>query len=227
MVVKHLSFTLATVSLEEATAVMCRRWKRHAGMVSSTGMNDKRKVLNQYLHVVYHPPRISLFRPDLLQLSGNVCEVVGVGLGDELADIGLLDEVLVALLVSKVDGILLGLELQTLAVHEVTGRGPTHEGVLPAVALGENVPVHEPVLRCPVSGLCGGLCGLVDAAMEVSMYDELAASERGLSYRTWRAWRSTGAPDRTAAATLSPGSLPSMTRLGMGEKLLQASLAGP
>jgi hypothetical protein len=44
-------------------------------------------------------------------------------------------------------------------------------------------------------------------------------------YRTVRAWRSTGAPDRTAAATLSPGSLPSMTRLGTGEKLLQAALA--
>jgi hypothetical protein len=41
-----------------------------------------------------------------------------------------------------------------------------------------------------------------------------------VAYRTVRAWRSTGAPERTAAATLSPGSLPSMTRLGMGEKLL-------
>jgi hypothetical protein len=39
-------------------------------------------------------------------------------------------------------------------------------------------------------------------------------------YRTVRAWRSTGAPDRTAAATDSPGSLPSITRLGIGEKLL-------
>jgi hypothetical protein len=47
----------------------------------------------------------------------------------------------------------------------------------------------------------------------------------GVPYRTVRAWRSTGAPDRTAAATLSPGSLPSMTRLGTGEKLLAPVLA--
>lgn len=42
------------------------------------------------------------------------------------------------------------------------------------------------------------------------------------SYRTVRAWRSIGAPDSTAAATDTPGSLPSMTRLGMGEKVLRS-----
>jgi hypothetical protein len=40
------------------------------------------------------------------------------------------------------------------------------------------------------------------------------------SYRTVRACKSIGAPDSTAAATESPGSLPSITRFGMGEKLL-------
>lgn len=42
-----------------------------------------------------------------------------------------------------------------------------------------------------------------------------------LIYLTVRACKSVGAPDRTAAATDSPGSLPSMTRLGTGEKVLK------
>lgn len=108
-----------------------------------------------------------------------MCEVVGVGLGNELAHIGLLDEVLVALLVGKVDSILLGLELESLAVHEVCRRGPAHKRVLPSVALGKDVPVHEPVFRCPVAGLCGGLCGLVDA-VHVSILRAYCASLVGL-----------------------------------------------
>lgn len=39
-------------------------------------------------------------------------------------------------------------------------------------------------------------------------------------YRTVRAWRSVGAPEMTAAAVVSPGSLPFMTRMGTGEKEL-------
>jgi hypothetical protein len=39
-------------------------------------------------------------------------------------------------------------------------------------------------------------------------------------YLTVRACKSVGAPERTAAATESPGSLPSITRFGTGEKLL-------
>jgi hypothetical protein len=45
------------------------------------------------------------------------------------------------------------------------------------------------------------------------------------AYRTVRAWSSTGAPERTAAGVSRPGSLPSMTRIGTGEKLLQAASA--
>lgn len=63
----------------------------------------------------------SLLCPDLLQLSRHVYKVVSVGLGHKLAHVGLLDEVLVALLVSKVDSVLLGLELDAVAVHEVGG----------------------------------------------------------------------------------------------------------
>lgn len=44
------------------------------------------------------------------------------------------------------------------------------------------------------------------------------------TYLTVRAWRSVGAPDSTAAARASPGSLPSMTRFGTGEKVLRLSL---
>lgn len=40
-------------------------------------------------------------------------------------------------------------------------------------------------------------------------------------YRTVLACSSTGAPESTAAATLSPGSLPSITRFGTGENGLQ------
>jgi hypothetical protein len=39
-------------------------------------------------------------------------------------------------------------------------------------------------------------------------------------YLTVRACRSVGAPERTAAATESPGSLPFMTLFGTGEKVL-------
>lgn len=40
------------------------------------------------------------------------------------------------------------------------------------------------------------------------------------AYRTVRAWRSTGVPETTAAGRVSPGSLPSMTLIGTGEKEL-------
>ena len=40
------------------------------------------------------------------------------------------------------------------------------------------------------------------------------------TYRTVLACNSTGAPESTAAATTSPGSLPSITRFGIGEKHL-------
>jgi hypothetical protein len=98
-----------------------------------------------------------------------VCEVVGICLGHELADVGFLDEVLVALLVGKVDGILLGLELYSVAVHEIGRRLPSHERVLPTVTLGKNVPVHEPVPGVPVARLCSGFRRLVDAVVGLAL----------------------------------------------------------
>lgn len=66
-------------------------------------------------------PPCALLGTDVLQLLGAVNEVVGVGLGDDSALVGLLDKVLVSLLVGKVDGIFLGLEVEVGALH-VVGR---------------------------------------------------------------------------------------------------------
>ena len=105
-----------------------------------------------------------LFRADVLQLVGGVEEIVGICLGGELARLRLLNEVLVALLLGECDGVLLGLEVHVGALHHVARRLPAHQRVLPAVALGQHVPVHAPVVRAPVAGLRGGLGGLEDAA---------------------------------------------------------------
>lgn len=56
-----------------------------------------------------------------LQLLGLVCKEVGIRLGDELPLIGLLHKVLVSLLVGEVDGVLLAVELNSVAIHEVGG----------------------------------------------------------------------------------------------------------
>lgn len=103
----------------------------------------------QYVHMLFQrlpkPTLELLFGENDLELLGLVSKQVGIGLGSGLPLVGLLDKVLVALLVSKLDGILLGLELYPVAVHEVGRRLPAHEWVLPSVALGEDVPVHQPV----------------------------------------------------------------------------------
>lgn len=44
------------------------------------------------------------------------------------------------------------------------------------------------------------------------------------SYLAVRACSSTGAPDKTAAAMTSPGSLPSITRFGIGENVLEIDI---
>lgn len=152
-------------------------------------------------------------------------ELLRIRLGDDSPLIRLLDKVLVALLIRKSNRVVLALEAQVGALHEVCGGLPAHERILPAVALFEDVPVHAPSVRVPVAGLCGGLCGFVDARRGRSV-NSSGRPGRGMSaYRTVRACSSMGAPDTTAAAVLSPGSLPSMTRMGTGEKLLSHALA--
>jgi hypothetical protein len=104
-----------------------------------------------------------LFRPDMLELSGRVQEVVGVGLGSKLARVGLLNEVFITLLLSKVNGVLLAFEVDVSSLHEITRRLPAYQRVLPSVSLGENVPIHSPAATAPVTRLRSGLGLLVDA----------------------------------------------------------------
>ena len=47
------------------------------------------------------------------------------------------------------------------------------------------------------------------------------------TYRTVRAWSSIGAPEIMAAGVVSPGSLPSITRVGIGEKELSRCISLP
>lgn len=127
--------------------------------------------LEHYLQVCMLPPlplspslSTVLLRADLLELASRVEEVISIGLGAEAASVGLLDEVFVALLLGKLNGILLGVEVHVGALHVVSRRLPAHQRVLPTVALGEDIPVHAPVVALPVAGLRGGFRLLVDAA---------------------------------------------------------------
>ena len=169
------------------------------------------------MYMIHRNPQS--FSLDVLDLLRLVDEVVSVGPGNESALIGLLHKVFVSLLLGEQDSILLGLEVQVGALHAI-GRGlPAHQGVLPAMSPLQDIPIHSPVVGAPGSGLCGGL----RLAVDPRRYDQRADGEVYLneaSYRTVRACRSVGAPERTAAATVAPGSLPSMTRLGTGENCL-------
>lgn len=71
----------------------------------------------------------------MLELLGLVVEVVGVGLGNKSALVGLLNEIFVSLLLREHDGVLLRLELQVGALHAIGRRLPSHQRVLPAVTL--------------------------------------------------------------------------------------------
>lgn len=68
---------------------------------------------------MYRPS--SLFGSHHLEFFGAVEELVGVGLGDDSSLVGLLDEEFVTLLFSKVDSVLLGLEVEVGALHGVGG----------------------------------------------------------------------------------------------------------
>lgn len=103
----------------------------------------------------------------MLELAGRVREVVRVGLRNEPAVIRLLHEVFIALLLSKFDSIVLGLELQVGTLHAICRRLPTNKRVLPPVTPLQNIPIHSPVVAVPISGLCSRLRGAVDSAKRV------------------------------------------------------------
>lgn len=77
--------------------------------------------------------RQGLFSFDVLELPRLVNEVIGVSLGNKFALVWFLNKVLVALLLSKHDRVLLGLELEMSTLHVVSGRLPAYERVLPSM----------------------------------------------------------------------------------------------
>ena len=94
-------------------------------------------------------------------------EIIRIRLGHKLPRIRLLHEILIPLFLCKADCIFFALEVDMCALHEIRGRLPAHQGVLPPVAFGEHVPIHSPVVPGPVSGLRGGFGGPVDSTWEL------------------------------------------------------------
>lgn len=142
---------------------ICHEKRKETERVRTSNSSKSNHGIGRKRENVQMCPPCALLGADVLELLGAVHEVVGVCFGDDPALVRLLDKVLVALLVGEVDGIVLGLEVEVCALHEI-GRGlPTHQGVLPAVTLAKDVPVHAPVVSIPVAGLSGRLCRAVDA----------------------------------------------------------------
>lgn len=75
---------------------------------------------------VHKTRRSTLFGLNVLQFLWLVHEVVRISLGHESALVRFLDKILIALLLSKVDGILLGLEVEVCALHAISRRLPAH-----------------------------------------------------------------------------------------------------
>jgi hypothetical protein len=88
---------------------------RHPGEI------DLENITQCSMYTCYLAPcqnQLLLGRYDL-ELLWAVSKQVGIGLGDGLPLVGLLNKVLVALLISELDSVLLGFELYPVAVHEV------------------------------------------------------------------------------------------------------------
>lgn len=96
----------------------CPFWRHEMGL---SNCNRYHCVLKEFIYnMMSCADTLHLFRPDVLELLGRVEEVVGVSLGADLPRLGLLNKVLVALLLSKVNGVVLALEVDVGALHEVT-----------------------------------------------------------------------------------------------------------
>ena len=155
--------------------------------------------------------------PKLLRL---VNEVVGVGLWHNPPLIWLLHKVLIPLFLCKLYCLLLRSEIEMGTLHRISGRLPPHQRIFPSMTFLQYIPIQSPMMRVPCTRLC--------SCLRWPKYSDYSSVHRHgqpckilSTYLTWRACKSTGAPESTAAATISPGSLPSITLFGTGEKVLR------
>jgi len=102
-----------------------------------------------------------LFCPHGLELLWTVNELGGISLWYDPPLVWLLHKVFISLLVGKSDRILFCLETDSLALHKVARRLPTHQRVFPSMSLWEWIPVHEPRRSVPLARLRCRLHGLV------------------------------------------------------------------
>ena len=99
----------------------------------------------------------------MLQLLITPQKVIRISLRHNFPHIRLLHKILISLFLRKSDSILFALEVDVCALHEIGGRLPAHQRILPSVALREDVPVHAPVVAVPVAGLGRGFGFFVDS----------------------------------------------------------------
>ena len=114
-----------------------------------------------------NPP--TLLRSDVLQLSRTPKEVIRIRLWYNLPRVGLLHEILISLLLCESNGVLLALERDVCALHEIGRRLPSHQRVFPSVSLGEDIPIHAPVLTVPFARLRCCLGRFVDSMYRLGL----------------------------------------------------------
>lgn len=131
---------------------------------ANVALQGNSKLHNKPNTVLCTPwPTGYLFCLDVLELLGLVNKVVCVRLRNNLALIRLLNKVLVTLLLREENGVFLGLEVQVGALHDIGRRLPAHKGILPSVALLQDIPIHPPMVAVPGSRLSCRLRGFVDS----------------------------------------------------------------
>ena len=107
-----------------------------------------------------------------------VLEVVGVGLGAELALARPLDAVHVAVALGVVHGLLLAVEEEAELLAGVAGGGPAHQRLDPAGLL--RLELQHPALGVGAAGLGGRLGASVDAHLHGRSLGWLVSRSGGL-----------------------------------------------
>lgn len=111
------------------------------------------------------------------ELAGNMIVVSSVALGWDTGHLGLCDVVVPALLLAKVDCVLLGAELERSALHVVARRGPSHQRVLPSCGALEDIKVDTPNLGTSLTGRVGSLGRAEDSDRTLVQLLRCAADE--------------------------------------------------